>query len=550
MNKKIIKYVVAYLAITLLAFLVYYITLPAINLQSEGFWVFLAFVIFIYTLPVSLKLTLNNKGVKIKKNSMPFNGQVEFKKLSCIAFVPIALMLVGMVISSELFNARAYARVITVNESVFEEDMPKTTNVTNIALMDTASAQKLGDKKLGSLEEFVSQYTVSDQYNQINFNNTPKKVAVLEYEDFFKWIGNKNKGVPGYIMVDPAVSNDAQYIAFKTPVKYAKSAYFGEKLNRKLRFSYPTKIMGEPRFEVDDNGNPFYIVPCFKPRVSVFGAKDVVEAIIFNPCTGESEIHPLGEIPNWVDIVFDGDVATQKYNWHGTLSGGYLNSVIGNKGCKQTTDDYGYLTLNDDVWYFTGVTSVSGDESNIGFILTNARTGDYKYYPVIGASEHAAMQAAEGEVQNMRYEAAFPALVNLYGKATYIMVLKDSSGIVKMHCLVNVEDYSNIIATGNTQEEAVEAYKELLIKKGLLDESSNLSEKKQITVLSVKETVIDGNTVFFYEVEENGETVYYKLSIAKDESALFIKAGDSIYVTYEETDNVGIYLITSWSRKG
>ena len=550
MNKKIIKYVVAYLAITLLAFLVYYITLPAINLQSEGFWVFLAFVIFIYTLPLSLKLTLNNKGVKIKKNSMPFNGQVEFKKLSCIAFVPIALMLVGMVISSELFNARAYARVITVNESVFEDDMPKTTNVTNIALMDTASAQKLGDKKLGSLEEFVSQYTVSDQYNQINFNNTPKKVAVLEYEDFFKWIGNKNKGVPGYIMVDPAVSNDAQYIAFKTPVKYAKSAYFGEKLNRKLRFSYPTKIMGEPRFEVDDNGNPFYIVPCFKPRVSVFGAKDVVEAIIFNPCTGESEIHPLGEIPNWVDIVFDGDVATQKYNWHGTLSGGYLNSVIGNKGCKQTTDDYGYLTLNDDVWYFTGVTSVSGDESNIGFILTNARTGDYKYYPVIGASEHAAMQAAEGEVQNMRYEAAFPALVNLYGKATYIMVLKDSSGIVKMHCLVNVEDYSNIIATGNTQEEAVEAYKELLIKKGLLDESSNLSERKQITVLSVKETVIDGNTVFFFETEENGETVYYKLSIAKDESALFIKAGDSIYVTYEETDNVGIYLITSWSREG
>ncbi len=547
MNKKIIKYVVSYLVISLIAFLVYYITLPAINLQNEGFWIFLAFLIFIYSLPFSLSITLNGKGVKIKKNSVPFNGQVKFKKLSFIALVPIAFLIIGLLISSTLFNARAYASVITVEESVFEVDMPKTTNVTNIALMDTASAQKLGDKKLGSLEEFVSQYTVSEQYNQINFNNTPKKVAVLEYEDFFKWIGNKSKGIPGYIMVDPAVSNDAQYIEFKTPVKYAQSAFFGENLNRKLRFSYPTKILGEPRFEVDDNGNPFYIVPCFKPRVGVFGAKDVKEAIIFNPCTGESEIYAIGEIPQWVDIVFDGDVATQKYNWHGTLSGGYLNSVIGNKGCKQTTDDYGYLTLNDDVWYFTGVTSVSGDESNIGFILTNARTGDYKYYPVIGASEHAAMEAAEGEVQNMRYEAAFPALVNLYGEATYIMVLKDSSGIVKMHCLVNVEDYSNIIATGNTQGEAVEVYKEMLIKKGLLDESVSLSEKKEITVLSVKETVIEGNTVFFYEVEEGGNTVYYKLSIAKDESALFIKAGEKIFVSYEETKNPGIYLITSWS---
>ena len=54
--------------------------------------------------------------------------------------------------------------------------MPKTTSVTNIALMDTASAQKLGDKKLGSLEEFVSQYTVSEQFNQINFNISSPKV--------------------------------------------------------------------------------------------------------------------------------------------------------------------------------------------------------------------------------------------------------------------------------------------------------------------------------------------------------------------------------------
>ena len=207
MNKKIIKYVVAYLAITLIAFLAYYITLPAINLQNEGFWVFLAFLIFIYTLPFSFNLTLNSNGVKIKKNSLPFNGRVKFKKLSFIALAPIAILIIGLIISSTLFNARAYASVITVEESVFEVDMPKTTNVTNIALMDTASAQKLGDKKLGSLEEFVSQYTVSEQYNQINFNNSPKKVAVLEYEDFFKWIGNKNKGVPGYIMVDPAVSN-------------------------------------------------------------------------------------------------------------------------------------------------------------------------------------------------------------------------------------------------------------------------------------------------------------------------------------------------------
>ena len=94
------------------------------------------------------------------------------------------------------------------------------------------------------------------------------------------------------------------------------------------------------------------------------------------------------------------------------------------------------------MWYFTGVTSVNEDESNIGFILTNARTGEYKFYPVIGAEEYSAMHAAEGEVQEKGYQASFPSLINVGGQATYIMVLKDSGGLVKLYALVNVEKYS------------------------------------------------------------------------------------------------------------
>ena len=549
MNKNVLKKIVIYLCVTLLALAVYYVTLPAINLQSPDFWIFLAFLIFIYTAPYSLKIIKGGASTvkKSSKNSFPINFDLKLGKLSYLAIIPIAVVLVGTMISSTFFNARAYARVISVEESVFEEDMPETTNVTNIALMDTPSAQKLGDKKLGSLSEYVSQYVVSEQYNQINYEDLPKKVAVLEYGDFFKWLGNRAKGVPGYIMVDP-VNNKAEYIELKTPLKYVESAFFGEDLQRKLRFSYPTKILGTPRYEIDDDGNPVYVVPCFRPRVSLFGAQDVREAIIFDPCTGESQIYKVGEIPEWVDVVFDGDIASQKYNWFGTLSGGYFNSVIGNRGCKQTTDDYGYLALDNDVWYFTGVTSVAGDESNIGFIISNARTGQYKYYPVIGASEHAAMSAAEGEVQNMRYVASFPALVNLYGQATYIMLLKDSSGIVKMTSLVNVEHYNSIIATGNNQSEAMKAYRDMLIEQGLISGTPASGNKKQITVLSVKERVIGGNTVFFFEVNENGQTVYYTINIADDQTAIFISAGDTINVTAEESGNDNIFVITSWSK--
>ena len=550
MKNKILKYSIFYLAITLINFLIYYVTLPAINVYSPGFWVYLAFLIFTYLAPLFLIIKKREVVVVRQKRKgssvVPFDYNIKVNKLAFVALVPIAVLIIGGICSSSVFNARKYASVITVEESVFEEDMPETLNVTNIALMDTPSAQIVGNRTLGSLSDVVSQYEVSVNYNQINYQNLPKKVANLEYADFFKWMGNKDRGIPGYVMVDP-VKFSAEYVQLKTPMKYVESAFFGEDLMRKLRFSYPTKIFGEPRYEVDDSGNPVYIVACYKPRVGLFGASDVNEVIIFNPCTGESELLSLDKVPEWVDIVFDGYLASDKYNWYGTLSGGFLNSVIGNQGCKKTTDDFGYIALDNDVWYFTGVTSVTGDESNIGFILTNARTGSYKYYPVIGAEEHSAMGAAEGEVQEKGYTASFPSLVNIYGEATYIMVLKDANGLVKLYALVNVEQYG-IVATGDNQQQAMSEYKKLLAENGILSGSAVTDELKEVAVLSVTQTVIDGNTVFFYEASENGNTVYYKLSIADDESALFINAGDTIYLSCEETQTEGIYQILYWTK--
>ena len=388
------------------AFILFYVFLPAIHPQSPGFWIYLAAVIFAFSIPL---YGIKSENQTAEAQNPEFTFFNVFKKrpkpksklsiiLIIINLIPILVILLGLLFSSSLFFAKSYANVITVKESVFEEDLPETKEITNIALMDSASATKLGNKTLGSLSDVVSQYDVSDFYTQINYQGSPKKVANLEYVDFFKWMGNNSSGVPGMVMVDP-VKSSAEYIKLKTPMYYVDSAYFNQDLERKLRFSYPTKIFNSICFELDDNGNPFYIVSCARPQVSLFGARDIEEVIVFNPCDGSSIIYDINNVPKWIDIVYTGDLATEKYNWHGTLSGGFFNSIIGNKGCKQTTDDYGYIALDDDVWYFTGVTSVSGDQSNIGFILSNARTGEYKFYPVIGAEEHSAMAAAAGEVQ-------------------------------------------------------------------------------------------------------------------------------------------------------
>ncbi|MBR2025176.1 MAG: hypothetical protein IKA02_05160 [Clostridia bacterium] len=535
------KIIFSVILVAVLGYAIFYFALPAFNLRSPGFYLYVSVLAIVGALPF-LGFRINhqkNKVKKGKKNYYQSSYNVDFNKWTLLALIPLVILLLGLLFSSTLFCAKDYANVIEVKESDFATDLPETTEITNIALMDTASATILGNRTLGSLSDVVSQYTLNDYYTQINYQGSPKKVTTLEYDGFFKWAINNSKGIPGMVMVDP-VKSSAEYVKFDEPIFYTESGYFGDDLTRKLRFEYPTKIFESISFEIDDNGQPFYIVSCAKPKVSLFGAMDINEVIIFNPVNGESEIYSLENTPSWIDIVYTGDLACKKYNWHGTLSGGFFNSVIGNVGCKHSTDDYGYVVIGDDVWYFTGVTSaVSNDKSNIGFLLTNARTGEYKFYSVIGAEEHSAMDAAEGEVQEKGYVASFPSLVNISGQATYIMVLKDDAGLVKLYALVNVENYS-IVATGTTQADAMSAYKKLL-KQNNIDIGADTSV--DITVENVRIALVSGVSTV-YITATDGKV--YKGYLEADESLILIRNGDSINISYTESDKKDIYIISSW----
>ena len=528
------------------ALAVFYVFLPPINPHAVEFWLFLSFLTFVGFCPF-FSLFFTKKAIKTANNVFVTGGNIGFKRnlkkwqkaLPCLILLPIAVAVLGGVFSSTLLFARQYAAVINVRESVFTEDLPESTEITNIALMDTESATRLGDKTLGALAHVVSQYDVSPSYTQINYKGAPKKVANLEYDGFFKWIGNRANGIPGMVMVDP-VESDAEYIEFGTPMHYAESAYFNDDLMRALRFRYPTKIFDSVSFEIDENGKPYYIVSCAMPKVSLFGAMDISEVIIFDPTNGSSEICDVADTPRWVDIVYNGYLASEKYNWHGLLSGGYINSIIGNVGCKQATDDFGYIALDDDVWYFTGVTSVTSDKSNIGFILSNARTGEYRFYPVIGAEEHSAMDAAEGQVQEKGYVAAFPSLVNVAGQPTYIMVLKDASGYVKLHALVNVENCS-IVATGVKQSDAMTAYKKLLRQNDITVDGE--TKEAEITVKRVTTAMVSG-VATVYVTGDDGNV--YKGYLEADEALILINEGDKLKVSYINGEVDRIKVISSW----
>lgn len=517
----------------------YYFAVPALSIYKISFWVLLIFVlgvVFVCTLDFSVEnLDVKNVGTNV---TTPVSKYIGFGVIGCLAVI-----IIGGIISSTLINSSKYAGIIQIKEGDFETDIVQSENVNDIALMDTDSAVIIGDRAIGSLSDVVSQYEVSKEYSTIDYNGKPMKVAPLEYAGFFKYMNNKDAGIPGYVLVDP-VKNEAYYVELKNPIKYAESACFKYDLNRHIQTSYPTYDFYGYFFELDNEGNPYYICPVMKPNAGLFGAKDVKGVVICDPCTGDTEYVDVANVPNWVDRVYDGDLACEKYNWYGMLSGGFINSIIGNKGCKVTTDDYGYKVMDGDVWVYTGVTSVNGDQSNIGFVMMNSRTGESKYYSIAGAEEHSAMESAEGQVQNLGYKASFPSLINIDGIPTYIMVLKDNAGLVKMYAMVNVEKY-NIVATGATQRDALGSYRKLMAENGIATNGSQVEEnlpEKTITVEDIKYINMNGETYVY--ITANDKSVY-KQNFADNETLIFIQPGDKIKVYYIENES-GINELVSY----
>ena len=508
------------LVITLVVgFIMFYFSLPAININNMDFWSFLFFLIVIFT---ALNI-LDFSAVKF----IAKGGRPNFKKFYGFLMVP-AILLVIIVVNffcSPVFNAKSYQKRIIVDETATFLDDVKEVDFNHLPLLDRNSSEVLGDRVMGQMSDLVSQFDVSDIYTQINFNESIIRVTPLEYNSVIKWFTNKKEGIPGYITVD-SVDGEAKLVRLDKGMKYVPSALFNENLYRKLRFKYLTSNFGDISFEIDNEGNPYWIVPTIKYTGVGLKAR-VTGVIIMNPITGESKKYKMGEVPTWVDVAYSAELIIEQLNNWGTYKNGFLNSIFGQKGVVNTTEGYNYLAMNDDVYLYTGITSVVSDESNLGFVLSNMRTGETKYYKVPGAEEYSAMHSAEGQVQDMGYSSTFPLLINLNNRPTYLVSLKDSSGLVKMYGFVDVADYQKVVVTDASKGIKVAA--DNYLKNVKTEISEDKLVVKTIEVIDISVANING-TSYYYILDNEGKK--YKASINLSDNLPFVKIGNNLKIAY------------------
>lgn len=557
----------------------YYMMLPALNIHDLQMYLYLILLVVVFMLSFALVCRANKK-VERKE-------YVKKKSLVPVIIIGVILvvMAVGYVAGVTLFRAESYSQLMEVTDSDFETDF-EDISYDKVPRIDAQRALTLADQQLGSLSEYKSQYVVSDYSTQINYKNTPVRVAYLEYADVFKWFNNTKDGLPAYMLID-LVSQQVSAVncvdEFGEGIKYSPTELFNEKLIRHLRFQYPTELLDTPNFEIDDTMHPYWVTAVLDKTIGLFGGTDVKGAIITDALTGESQYYDIEQIRtdsslNWIDVVYSEALIIEQYNYYGKLQNGFWNSIIFQEDVNIASTGSGNIAMDDDVWVYTGVTSAESDTSNFGFILCNQRTKETRYYANAGAIESAAQQSATDAVQNYNYGATFPILLGIDGTPTYFMSLYGDGDTVKGYAFVNLED-KTIVGTGlldvaksdaGALNSALESYIDALKEKGiagdvnkedvLVDEndiagSDNVSDSETpdttdpaentggggtdnantITgeVTDIRSSVNDGNTVYYLQIDGK----YYYISVVDAMEVLLISTGDTVTVEFEDSDN-------------
>lgn len=555
----------------------YYFMLPPMNFGAVEFYMFWAIVAAIF---IGANFLLSKAF--IRPEYIPYVKKVSIAPIAVVVLLGLVL-LVGYLTSSVFFRAASYSELLSFDDNVALDSsvtkIDSTVDFENVAMIDKAAAEKLADKVLGDLATIglESQFELATEYStQINYNGAPCRVYPLRYGNFFKWLNNTKDGFPGYVIVNMN-TQETNFVLLSEEstegyMKYSPTEYLQKNLKRIVRFEYPTAIIGNISFEADDNGTPYWICEVIEKKIGLIGGDDVKAIVMVDAVTGESEYYTIEEVVagettdeqgnnvslSWIDQVYNADLLVQQYNYYGTYLNGFWNSIFGQSGVKKATLGSSYIAMDDDVYIYTGVTSVTADESILGFILINQRTKEAMFYTTTGATEAAAQNSAQGALSDKGWIATFPLLINLDGEATYFMSMKDTSNVVKGYAMVNVSNY-NIVATDSADGnpdlvKCIENYADVLKdnKNVTIDVDTSVApepivdnntgeggiqtEEKTVTgtVTDIRSQIENGSTCYYIKL--SGVDEYVKVSADNVPEAIFFAAGDSLTVTYKTAD--------------
>ncbi len=519
-------------AAIIFAFL-YWLFSPAINIGLFGSAIFIEIAIIV---AISLGTLLYTEDFDY------FAGT-----FAVVFAVFLVIDLICLLIGSTLFNSDVkYRQLGNGNpENIHEVEytsMIESIDTSQIPIVDEGTARVLADKKLGEETALGSRVRLGDGAI-MEVNGEIMWVFPLEHKGFFKW--NANHSTPGFITV--SASNTSKVMFYNNyNIMYSQSSYFGYNLKRHLRrngcFS---DGLTEYTFELDDEMNPIWVVTIYK-NTTLWGTPEATGIVTCDAQTGKVIKYALDEIPEWVDVVQPKDFIEKQINNWGKLVHGLFNWADTDKIMK--TDQLLTVYNDGDCYYFTGMTSTGADSSVVGFVMVNTRTKETYMSKIGGATEDAAMQAAQSLWSDFGYVAIEPMPINADGVPTYAVALKSpDSRLIVAYAMVNIKDMS-ISAKGETLTEAAKAYSKKLATAGISYAASDKAYSYDLEgeILRISSEVQDGETYYTFIIKDNEEKLFtcgYNIS---DELAI-TREGDKVSIKYVDDGN-GSFSVTEFDN--
>lgn len=443
--------------------------------------------------------------------------------------------IIGGFMSSKLFNAKRFANVIGDVQEVDYAQLYGNDREIEMSYVDKDSAIIAADKKLGELSDASSRFRIDyEEFSQINYNGNMVRVAPLEYSDTFKKYTNLGAGVPYYVMVttgDGAVNAKAELITLPEPMQYYPGAPFFKDLHRHVSINHKFSYLDDYYFEVDNQGHPYWIVQVITKRVGIWGAKDMAALITVDAVSGETKRYGLEDAPEWVDSIYPTDMLMNQAKDYYTLSGGFINSMTQQRGVMaidSVEGAYNYVMIDGEIYIFTGIRPIALESSSTtGMLFMNKRTGQAIELELPGVSIPSAEMTSIGSIQEKGYIPTTPVLMNIGGFPTYVMSLKDVSGVVRGFSYVNYQDYTKS-SVGDTVAQTEKNYL------NIMGDSESLApedhDKGEGVIEDIVPIITDGNTV--YLIRMVGDETIYSAPISVNDLLAFIKPNDIVIFEY------------------
>ncbi|HEU5114543.1 MAG TPA: hypothetical protein VFT82_02130 [Candidatus Paceibacterota bacterium] len=449
----------------------------------------------------------------------------------------VAALIIALVAGSHMLNADRYSALLgKVEERDWTKDVqPK--DPKHMRMVSEENALYIAKKAVANAGAIGSQFSLDWDYVTLQkVNGHLVYVLPFDYNGFTVW--QSTSGAPGYIVVDAEDPERAPRLV-ELPegkrMRYMPNAFFGDNLERYLRQNgFLNEGLATARFELDEKEEPHWVIPLWSP-VALWSGSTLTGVAVVNPATGDIKRYKLGEIPAWIDRAVPAGLVETYIDERGEYFDGWWNAFWAKTGVTEAENPILVVGSDDNLEWVTGVTSKSAnDDSLIGLMYTNSRTGKSVFYRTNGGAIDNAIMAAVDKHPQVNYKklhASTPQTYNVYGVMTSVVPLLNDNHAFQGVALVRVANPQDV-AVGITQSEALRNYQSVIFRSG---EQIALSKSREVETLAgtvdrIRQDVSGNGSLYYFHL--SGVSRIFTVSSGDHVKVTLTQPGDSVRVSY------------------